>query len=72
MIKDNKAISIYEQYTFNEKIGSGTYAEVFKAKCNRSKQVCAIKKVDKKKVVGIEMILQNEFEILRNLVYILL
>lgn len=57
MISSHKAFSIAEEYELIEKIGDGTYAEVYKARSKRTKKICAIKKVDKSKVKGISILL---------------
>jgi serine/threonine protein kinase len=70
MITSHKTFSINAEYELLEKIGDGTYAEVFKGRSKRSKKLCAIKRVDKAKAKGIASLLENEFNILRELVTI--
>lgn len=59
MISSHKAFSIAEEYQLLEKIGDGTYAEVYKGCSKRTKKICAIKRVDKSKVKGISLLLEN-------------
>lgn len=68
MISSHKTFSIEAEYELFEKIGDGTYAEVFRGRSKRSKKPCAIKRVDKSKAKGISLLLENEFNILRDLV----
>lgn len=68
MISSHKNFSIEVEYELIEKIGDGTYAEVFRGRSKRSKKLCAIKRVDKSKAKGISSLLENEFNILRELV----
>jgi len=51
-------------------IGKGTYAEVYKSQSISSKVMRAIKEVNKSKAPGIERLLGNEFELLKDIVVI--
>lgn len=42
-----------------DKIGEGTYAQVFRGRSKRTKKICAIKWVDKLKAKGISALLEN-------------
>ena len=68
MITKSQISSLEGEYKIGNKIGEGTYAQVFRAESIRTGRVVAIKKVDKTKAKGMDIILNNEFDILRELV----
>ena len=68
MITKSQITSLEGEYKMGNKIGEGTYAQVFKAESIRTGRVVAIKKVDKTKAKGMDIILNNEFDILREMV----
>lgn len=68
MVTRSQILSIEAEYTLLKVIGKGTYAEVYKARSLSSNQMRAIKKVNKSKAPGVERLLSNEFELLKDIV----
>jgi hypothetical protein len=68
MVTYSKILNIEEKLKFEQQIGQGTYASVFKGLSVRSGCPRCIKKVEKSKAPGIEQTLMNEFDVLRDLV----
>jgi serine/threonine protein kinase len=69
MVTRSQILSIEDEYSLLKVIGKGSYAEVYKARSLSSKQMRAIKKVNKSKAPGVERLLTNEFELLKDIVH---
>ena len=68
MVRINTEQSVEDLYEFVQKIGEGSFAQVFKAKSILTGNLRAIKKIKKSNDPETRASLMNEFDILKTLV----